>query len=226
MSTAPQLAPRIPVNLDLRVWGMAADGRPFSQHARARNVSTSGALLSDLDRDLKIGDTIGLQTGAKKVRCRVIWSTNTRSAQKIKAGVQLLSDQECPWSSLLSTPQSSAPVFAQNQRRWERHKISLVITLHHDRTPLPLRVNATDISASGCYVETLSPFSIGTSLNAVVSFGGDRLTTRTFVRTCDPQVGMGIEFVGLKPEEQLRFQQYLRAVNPWACSIEKPRSIH
>lgn len=223
MSTAPLLAPRIPVNLDLRVWGMAADGRPFSQHARARNISTGGALLSELDRDLKIGDTIGIQNGAKKARCRVVWSANTRSAQKIKVGVQLLSDQECPWGSLLSTPQKSAPVFAQNQRRWERHKISFVIILHHDRTPLPLRVNATDISASGCYVETLSPFSVGTCLNAVLSFGADRFATRTFVRTCDPQVGMGIEFVGLKSEEQQRFQEYLRAINPWACSIEKPR---
>jgi hypothetical protein len=96
--------PRVPVDLDLRVWGLGADGRPFSQHARARNISQGGALLSDIERDLKIGDTIAVQNGDKKARCKVVWLTNTRSAQKIKVGVQLLKDQECPWATLLPHP--------------------------------------------------------------------------------------------------------------------------
>jgi hypothetical protein len=38
---------------------------------------------------------------------------------------------------------------------------------------------------------------------------------------------MGIEFVGLKAEEQRRFQDYLQAIDPFSCSIERkgPRSI-
>src|SRR3954453_4349933 len=94
LSSIPPTPPpaRIPVDLDLRVWGMGADGRPFSQHARARNISTGGALLSDIDRDLRIGDTIGVQSGDRKARCKVVWSTNTLSIQKIKVGVQLLSE--------------------------------------------------------------------------------------------------------------------------------------
>ncbi len=221
-----QLHTRVPVDLDLRVWGMGADGRPFSQHARARNISTGGALLSDIERDLKIGDTIGVQSGAKKARCKVVWSANTQSAQKIKVGVQLLSEQDCPWSSLLPKTDGFVPAVAKGQRRWERHKISLVVTLHSDRSPVPLRVTATDLSASGCYIETLSPFPVGTSLIAELRFAGDVVTTRTFVRTCDPQVGMGVEFIGLHTEEQQRFQQYLRAMNPWACSIDKPNLTH
>ena len=213
--------PRIPVDLDLRVWGMGADGHPFSQHARARNISSGGALLSNIERDLKIGDTIAVQNGEKKARCKVVWSTDTGSAQKIKVGVQLLKEQDCPWSSLL--PKSEASTFAvtKAQRRWERHKISLGITLHHDRSPVPLHVTATDLSARGCYVETLSPFQIGTALTAEWAFGAQSITTRTFVRSCDPQVGMGIEFMGLNSEQQQHFQKYLRAMNPFACSIER-----
>ena len=223
-TVAPTPPPtRIPVDLDLRVWGMGADGRPFSQHARARNISTGGALLSDIDKDLKIGDTIGVQSGEKKARCKVVWSRNTLSTQKIKVGVQLLREQDCPWSSLLPQAASKVSTSSQKKRRWDRHKISLGITLHHDHSPVPLRVTATDISPSGCYVETLSPFAIGTSLTAEWSFGVQRITTRTFVRSCDPQVGMGIEFMGLKPEETQRFQEYLRAINPWACSIEQTK---
>ena len=102
----------------------------------------------------------------------------------------------------------------------------MVVTLHSERSSVPLRVTATDLSASGCYVETLSPFPIGTSLIAELCFGGQTLTTRTFVRTSDPQVGMGVEFIGLHLEEQQRFQQYLQAMNPWACSIDKPGLTH
>lgn len=177
-------------------------------------------MLSDIERDLKIGDTIAVQNGEKKARCKVVWSADTRSVLKIKVGVQLLKEQECPWASLLPKEEGTVSAFAKAQRRWERHKVSLGITLHHDRSPVPLRVTATDLSARGCYVETLSPFQIGTALTAEWFFGTQKVTTRTFVRSCDPQVGMGMEFMGLNPEQQQQFQQYLRAMNPFACSIE------
>ena len=95
--------PRIPVDLDLRVWGMGADGHPFSQHARARNISQGGALLSDIERDLKIGDTIAVQNGEKKARCKVVWLTNTQ-----RAGV--------PLGYIASTGTGS------NARNWESPK--------------------------------------------------------------------------------------------------------
>jgi hypothetical protein len=216
---------RVPVDFELRVWGMSADGHVFSQQARARNISTGGALLSDIEKDLKIGDTIGVQRGQKKARCKVIWSSNTRSTQKIKAGVQLLNAQDCPWEALLPQNGGSTPFVVKNQRRWDRHKISLLITLRTDVSPIPLRVTATDLSAAGCYVETIAPLPIGAALTTDLCFGTAKLSARTLVRTCDPQVGMGIEFVGLKPEEQQRFQQYLRAMDPYACSIEQGRIL-
>jgi PilZ domain len=221
--TTARPAPRVPVDLELRVWGMGADGRIFSQHARARNVSIGGALISDIDRDLKIGDTIGVQRGEKKARCKVIWTLNTRSAEKIRAGVQLLSEKDCPWTALLPKTDESTPIPAKGTRRWERHKILQLIALYEQRAAAPMRVTATDISASGCYVETISPFAMGTSLTVDLRFGTERILTRAFVRASDPGVGMGIEFVGLTTDEQRRFQEYLRAMNPWARSIERQK---
>lgn len=196
---------------------MAADGRVFSQHARARNVSDQGALLSDIEPELKIGDIIGVQSGNKKARCKVVWSENTRSPQKIQAGVQLLDGQDCPWTASL---EGSAADRLQNQRKWERHKIIFVISIHDGYSPMPMRVSATDISARGCYVETISPYPIGASLMVDLSFAAGTITTRSFVRACYPGVGMGIEFMGLTAEQEQSFQKFLRAIDPWACSIE------
>ena len=214
---------RVLVDLELRVWGMSADGHAFSQPARACNVSAGGALLCNLERDVKIGDTIGVQSGGKKARCKVIWSSNTRSPEKIRVGVQLVNEQDCPWTALL--PQTAAITATKNQRRWDRHKIPVLITLRTEWSNIPIRLTATDISASGCYVETISPFPIGTAFSTDLAFGTEKLTTRTVVRACYPQVGMGIEFVGLKTEEQQRFQTYLRAMDPYACSIEQGRIL-
>jgi len=211
---------RVPVDLDMRVWGMGEDGRAFSQRARAHNISAGGALLCQIEHDLKIGDTIGVQAGEKKTRCKVVWATNTRSVQKIQVGVQLMSKLECPWAALLPRNEEDAPIVAPGRRRWERHKINILIALYDERTSVPIRVTASDISASGCYVETLSPFPIGTGLGAELWLGPEKVMTRALVRTSDPRVGMGIEFVGLKTEGQQRFQAYLQAKDPFGCSIE------
>lgn len=215
---------RVAVDLEMRVWGMGADGRAFSQHARAHNISAGGALLCEIEQDLKIGDTIGLQAGEKKARCKVVWTTKTSSAQKIRVGVQLLNKPECPWIALLPKTDPDAPTGLPGRRRWDRHKIAVLIALYDERTPTPIRVTATDISGSGCYVETLSPFPIGTGLGVELWMGPERVTTRALVRTSDPRVGMGIEFVGLKAQDQRRFQDYLQMMDPYSCSIERQSS--
>ena len=220
----PRPEERVAVDLDMRVWGMGADGRAFSQHARAHNISAGGALLCEMEHDLKIGDTIGVQTGEKKARCKVVWATNTRSVQKIQVGVQLLNKREAPWVALLPKTEAETIAAEPGRRRWERHKIAFLITLHPtlhpERTTVPIRVTATDVSGSGCYVETLSPFPVGAGLDAELWLGEERVTTRALVRTSDPRVGMGIEFVGFKVEEQRRFQKHLQAKYPFSCSIE------
>src|SRR5207248_8552231 len=108
---------RIPVDLDMRVWGLGADGRAFSQHARAHNISGGGALLCQIEHDLRIGDTIGVQAGEKKARCKVVWATNTQSVQKIQVGVQLLSKLECPWMALLPKTDRDSPPVVPGTRR-------------------------------------------------------------------------------------------------------------
>ena len=214
----PQLAQRVPAALDIGVWGMAADGHAFSQRAHTQNISTSGALLCEIEHELKIGDTIGVQVGLRKTRCRVVWTRNTQSVHKIQVGVQLLNKPECPWLDFLPNTNGQEPGAKPGRRRWARHKIAFPITLHDERTPV--RVTATDISGSGCYVEMLSPFPIGTGLAAEMWIGVERITTRALVRTCDPRVGMGIEFVGLNAEEQRKFQDHLQAIDPFNSTIE------
>jgi len=101
-----------------------------------------------------------------------------------------------------------------NRRKFARHRISFPVELRDERVNTPLRVNATDISGNGCYVETVMPLSVGTALRVDFWMGEERLSPTAVVRTRDPGVGMGIEFTGLPEDAKKRFQAHLDTVDP------------
>jgi len=78
----------------------------------------------------------------------------------------------------------------------------------------PLRVNATDVSGNGCYVETVMPLPVATSLRVDFWIDQEHLTASAVVRTRDPGVGMGIEFTGLPEESKKKFQAHLDKLDP------------
>src|SRR6202007_92326 len=118
-------------------------------------------------------------------------------------------------SQLPTEVRANLPVrVPDNRRRFQRHKISFPLELRDERVNTPLRVNATDISGNGCYVETVMPLSIGTALRVDLWMGEERLTPSAVVRTRDPGVGMGIEFTGLPEESKKKFQAHLDKLDP------------
>lgn len=209
-----QSEPRLTVDLPVRIWGLGADGRPFSQHARAHNISSEGALISGVDNELKVGDVIGVQCGEKKTRCTVIWVLNTGPVKKNQVGVRLVAEQECPWKNHLPLEGATVTLAASNRRRWHRHKISLPLELRDERVNAPLRINATDVSGNGCYVESIMPLPLGTVLRLDFWLDSERINITAVVRTCDPGVGNGIEFTGMHSEMKERMQGYLDAIDP------------
>ena len=68
-----RISPRLTVDLPVRVWGMNAGGRVFSQHARAQNISPHGALITGVECELKVGEVIGVQCEESKARCTIMW---------------------------------------------------------------------------------------------------------------------------------------------------------
>ena len=218
-----QPEPRVTVDLPVRVWGMTAEGRPFSQHARAQNISSEGALLSGVENELKVGDVIGVQCDDKKTRCTVIWVMNTGLIKKNQVGVKLLADQECPWKTYLPIQGATVSVLPSNRRRWPRHKITFPIELRDERINTPMRINATDVSGNGCYVETILPLPLGTTLRVDFYLENQHIKITAVIRTCDPGVGNGIEFTGMPLEGKQQFQAYLDSIDPqMGISAPKP----
>jgi hypothetical protein len=210
-------APRATLDLKVRVWGMGANNQPFFQNAVAQNISATGACLYGIEPELKVGDVIGVQYETKKARCKVIWVVDAGALKKTQVGVQLVVDQDCPWTAALPTDmqvEERTQPRHDNRRKFVRHRIGFPLELRDERVNTPLRVNATDISGNGCYVETVMPLATGTNLKVEFWIEQERQSPTAIVRTRDPGVGMGIEFTGLTEEAKKKFQAHLDKLDP------------
>jgi hypothetical protein len=210
-------APRATLDLKVRVWGMGSNNQTFFQNAIAQNISSTGACIYGIEPELKVGDVIGVQYEARKARCKVIWVVDAGALKKTQVGVQLVVDQDCPWLAALPPGMNVDERTQQrqdNRRQFARHKISFPVEMRDERVNTPLRVNATDVSGNGCYVETVMPLPVGTALRVDLWIDQERISPTAVVRTRDPGVGMGIEFTGLPDETKKRFQAHLDKMDP------------
>jgi hypothetical protein len=101
---------RTEVDLPLRVWGIDTKGERFLQEARARDISLSGALVSQLDAELHSGDLIGILYAGRKARFRVVWVRYSGNGQKIQAAVHRVAEDECPWLELLPSEEHASGI--------------------------------------------------------------------------------------------------------------------
>jgi hypothetical protein len=79
---------RIVTALPVRLWGMDARGRPFSEVSKAENVSRTGVLLRGVPAKLAVGDIIGLRCQEKKYQFRVVWTGVEGSSEAGSVGLQ------------------------------------------------------------------------------------------------------------------------------------------
>jgi PilZ domain len=217
MSAPPE--PRFIADLVVRVYGMNAEGRPFSQSAHVLDISDRGARLSGLEAKLLVGDVIGVQLGDRKARCRVIWVTSP--AVPIQVGVEIVAGQPCPWERqraahrTTATPPilRSAPV-AKDKRKFRRHRISFPIEIRDGQSVGSGNAATTaDMSAGGCYVETRTPLPVREKVTISFWLNSERVQTTGVVRTSDGGVGMGIEFTGLDEMAQQQLQSHVESMD-------------
>jgi hypothetical protein len=219
-------SPEIPAEtqLHVRVWGMDADSRPFSQNAVARNLSGQGAQILGITHPLKTGDIIGIKHGEKKARFKVAWVTDGGTLRKIEAGVQIVEGQESPWQEMANSEELTfAP--GKIKRRFVRHKIQFPIQIGlADTQRAHMNTNATDIGGRGCYVETQLPLPLGTQGTITFWMDDEKVQTTAVVRASDPGVGMGIEFTTLDTHVQERLQQFLDKMDTSAPEEDPAKS--
>lgn len=110
---------------------------------------------------------------------------------------------------------SGYPNAAQQERRqYPRVSASVQIELRPEGMDVPMRLETTDVSLGGCYVEMAFTLDIGTKLDMVFWLGERKIVTTGIVVTRHSQIGNGIEFTGMSSQDRdmlRRFQDSLEA---------------
>ena len=78
-------------NTSVRIWGIAADGKTFTQDASFRSLSRTGAWIEGVMRMIQLGEVIGLQYEANRARVRVGF-VDSRQEQNLICG-----GRSCQW---------------------------------------------------------------------------------------------------------------------------------
>jgi c-di-GMP-binding flagellar brake protein YcgR len=111
--------------------------------------------------------------------------------------------------STMDHPQSSP----SERRRCSRMKMAVQVELRPEGSAAPLRVETSDISATGCYVEMSMTLAVGSRLSIVLWLEGEKVIAEGIVRTQHPQFGNGIEFVGMSTGDRDKLVRHLKSIS-------------
>jgi hypothetical protein len=77
------------------------------------------------------------------------------------------------------------------------------------------------MSLCGCYVKLLFPLPIGTAVDIRIAMEGGGVQAKGIIRTADPALGNGIEFIEIASPGRLQLEQYLEALSQEDSSPNK-----
>lgn len=112
-----------------------------------------------------------------------------------------------------TTPRPIQPeVVAQEKRRNPRFKCEGSMELKTEGSTIHTWATFTDVSTSGCYVEIMTTFPVGTIMDLRLGMHGIMVQTRAVVRVTYPFLGMGIEFTEVSPNDRELLDQMLASL--------------
>jgi hypothetical protein len=102
-------------------------------------------------------------------------------------------------------------MYFPERRKHPRFKVSVGVEVRQEGGDTPIHCTTSDLSLGGCYIESMYPFLIGTGLELKLQVE-DTLLIVGKVVTCYPQVGNGIQFTKILPEDLNQLRAFLDSV--------------
>jgi PilZ domain len=229
---------RIRQFLPVRVWGMDSGGHPVNQEASTVDISVHGARLSGVCCWRVPGEVVGLRYLSDKARYRIVWVGMPGSGLAGQIGLNCVEDKVI-WGDALragatqkpatspiphaptaekphvgpAIPYSAAqPAHPADHRRAIRLNCKGGARVQEVGKPAGQFATLADISIGGCYIETVSPLPPNTTIDVCLDMNGIRVESRAIVKIMHPNVGMGVEFRELRPEQRSKVQMMMASI--------------
>jgi len=95
------------------------------------------------------------------------------------------------------------------QRKFPRVNVVVQAEVRRSLDNFPRRVQTSNMSEGGCYIEmvaTLEPF---TRLDVVLWLNGEKVNARAEVVTSQPHLGNGIKFIQIKDADKQKLRNFI-----------------
>jgi hypothetical protein len=113
----------------------------------------------------------------------------------------------------LPDPRSSNPNPTEPDRRQHpRYTVQVPIEIRQEDSDLPMRLETTDLSRGGCYIQLISALPLGARIQVTLWLGGYPVVIQGRVVTRHPQFGNGIMFLEFEGEGDQLLNRYLEAI--------------
>jgi hypothetical protein len=99
------------------------------------------------------------------------------------------------------------------------------VDLREEGSKFPMGGGTADLSLTGCYIENIFPFAIGTTMELKLRVLDGTLLVLAKVVTSDPQVGNGMEFINILPEDIAKLRAFLEEQQKTAVN-DSPGATH
>jgi PilZ domain len=107
----------------------------------------------------------------------------------------------------------------QDERREHvRFPFTAAVEAVEPQSDIKLRGRTADISSGGCYVDTISPFILGTTIKIRLTKGGVVFEAEATVVLSQVGMGMGIAFRSAAPNQ-------IRNLRQWLNELEGPGNL-
>jgi c-di-GMP-binding flagellar brake protein YcgR len=100
--------------------------------------------------------------------------------------------------------------FNPERRRYPRIKAKVPVEVVCSGSP-PMRTTTDEISLCGCYIETMFTMDIGTKLTVALILNGEPIHASGVVTTKYSQVGNGIDFSQMHPNDSRKLKDFIAA---------------
>lgn len=114
----------------------------------------------------------------------------------------------------MSSPnvQPSTALTKNERRRYPRYTVQVQIEIHQEGSDVPMRLETTDLSRGGCYIQLIMPLPVGVRVQATLWLADYPIVVRGRVVTRHPQFGNGIMFVDFEGQAEVILNRYLDAI--------------
>lgn len=107
---------------------------------------------------------------------------------------------------------STTAAIEHDRRRHPRRTVQVQVELHQEGSDIPLRLETTDLSRGGCYIQSMMPLPVGGRVQAKLWLDGQPIIIRGRIVTRHPQFGNGIMFMDYEGQAEVLLNRYIDAI--------------